>query len=96
LVWSGEDDPKDTLLPRLLTMGADPQCVFFVDGARVNGESVAFDPSRDMQALAEAAKNVGGCALLIVDPVVSAVNGDSHKNTEVRRALQPLVDLGAT
>jgi hypothetical protein len=23
LIWSGEDDPKDTLLPRLLAMGAD-------------------------------------------------------------------------
>lgn len=33
--------------------------------------------------------------LLIVDPVVSAVTGDSHKNTEVRRALPPLVDLAA-
>jgi len=27
--------------------------------------------------------------------VVSAVTGDSHKNTETRRALQPLVDLAA-
>lgn len=34
--------------------------------------------------------------MLIADPVVSAVAGDSHKNTEVRRGLQPLVDLGAT
>jgi putative DNA primase/helicase len=33
--------------------------------------------------------------LLVVDPVVSAVAGDSHKNTEVRRALQPLVDLAS-
>jgi putative DNA primase/helicase len=32
-------------------------------------------------------------ALLIVDPIVSAVSGDSHKNAEVRRSLQPLVDL---
>jgi putative DNA primase/helicase len=32
-------------------------------------------------------------ALLIVDPIVSAVAGDSHKNAEVRRSLQPLVDL---
>ncbi|MFT3668049.1 MAG: AAA family ATPase [Pseudoxanthomonas sp.] len=31
--------------------------------------------------------------LLIVDPVVSAVGGDSHKNAEVRRSLQPLVHL---
>jgi putative DNA primase/helicase len=33
--------------------------------------------------------------LLIVDPIVSAVAGDSHKSAEVRRALQPLVDLAA-
>jgi len=26
--------------------------------------------------------------------IVSAVAGDSHKNSEIRRALQPLVDLG--
>jgi len=31
--------------------------------------------------------------LLIVDPIVSAVAGDSHKNGETRRSLQPLVDL---
>ena len=31
--------------------------------------------------------------LLIIDPIVSAVQGDSHKNSETRRALQPLVDL---
>lgn len=93
LIWSGEDDPTDTLLPRLLAMGADPAQVFFVSGARINGESQAFDPARDMVQLSTAAERVGGCSLLIVDPVVSAVTGDSHKNTEVRRALQPLVDL---
>ena len=34
-------------------------------------------------------------ALLVIDPIVSAVAADSHKNGEVRRALQPLVDLAA-
>ena len=96
LIWSGEDDPADTLLPRMVAMGANPPRVFFVGGARVNGESVAFDPARDMAQLIVAAERIGGCRLLIVDPVVSAVTGDSHKNTEVRRALQPLVDLGAS
>ena len=36
----------------------------------------------------------GEIKLLIVDPIVSAVAGDSHKNAEVRRGLQPLVDAG--
>jgi putative DNA primase/helicase len=30
------------------------------------------------------------------DPIVSAVAGDSHKNAEVRRSLQPLADLAAS
>ena len=95
LIWSGEDDPADTLLPRLIAAGADKDRVFFVTGARVNGEVIPFDPARDMVQLVSAAESIGGISLLIVDPVVSAVAGDSHKNGEVRRALQPLVDLAA-
>lgn len=33
-------------------------------------------------------------ALLIIDPIVNAVAGDSHKNGEVRRSLQPVVEFG--
>ncbi|WJF91158.1 AAA family ATPase [Paraburkholderia bonniea] len=93
LIWSGEDDPADTLLPRLLAAGADVSRVFFVTGARVNGEIHAFDPSRHMLTLQEEAERIGNVRLIVVDPLVSAVTGDSHKNTETRRALQPLVDL---
>lgn len=95
LIWSGEDDPTDTLLPRLLAAGADPKRCNFVSGTRINGEVQSFDPARDMAALESLASRIGGVKLLIVDPVVSAVAGDSHKNTEVRRALQPLVDLAS-
>lgn len=96
LVWSGEDDPADTLLPRLLAAGADRSRVFFVTGARIGGRVEPFDPARDMAALQAQAARIGDVRLIIVDPVVSAVTGDSHKNTEVRRALQPLVDMAAT
>ena len=96
LIWSGEDDPADTLLPRLIAMGADRQRVFFVQGSRIDGDVVPFDPARDLGQLLAAVENIGGIRLLIVDPIVSAVAGDSHKNTEVRRALQPLVDLAAS
>jgi putative DNA primase/helicase len=37
--------------------------------------------------------NAGGASLMIVDPIVSAVAGDGHKSGDVRRGLQPLVDL---
>ena len=96
LIWSGEDDPADTLLPRLLAAGGNGSRVHFVTGSRINGELQAFDPARDMQALRAEAERIGDVRLIIVDPVVSAVTGDSHKNTEVRRALQPLVDMASS
>lgn len=95
LIWSGEDDPADTLLPRLIAAGGDKAKVHFVTGSRVDGDVAPFDPARDMVQLTAAAERIGGVSLLIVDPVVNAVAGDTHKNGEVRRALQPLVDLGA-
>lgn len=94
LIWSGEDDPKDTLLPRLLAMGADQSRIYFVDGAVTSdGQPRPFDPALDMEALRTAAAGVGDIALMIVDPIVNAVAGDSHKNSETRRSLQPIVDL---
>jgi hypothetical protein len=96
LIWSGEDDPADTITPRLMAAGADLSRVHLVSHTLHKGESRFFDPATDMDALKMAAACLSGdVALLIADPIVSAVTGDSHKNTEVRRALQPLVDLGA-
>lgn len=95
LIWSGEDDPADTLLPRLLASGADCTKCNFVSGTRVAGEVRSFDLAKDLYALELAAQTIGDVKLIIVDPIVNAVTGDSHKNTEVRRDLQPLVDLAA-
>ena len=96
LVWSGEDDHADTLLPRLLAAGADRARCYFVEGTRnEDGALEPFDPAHDLHRLQEAVDAIGGVRLLIVDPIVSAVHGDSHKNTEVRRALQPVVDLAS-
>ncbi|MFT4268573.1 MAG: AAA family ATPase [Xenophilus sp.] len=93
LIWSGEDDPADTLVPRLMGMGANLDRVHFVTGARLNGEERPFDPASDMSILLAAAQAIGDVRLLVVDPIVSAVTGDSHKNSEVRRGMQPLVDM---
>lgn len=93
LIWSGEDDISDTLLPRLLAMGADRNRIYFIGDVLADDKTRPFDPARDMQALSQEATRIGDVRLLIVDPVVNAVTGDSHKNTEVRRSLQPLVDL---
>lgn len=93
LVWTGEDDPADTLAPRLVASGADLENVFFVRGTVQDGEQRSFDPGRDFGLLVHEAKRIGNVQLLIVDPVVSAIVGDGHKANDVRRGLQPLVDL---
>ena len=98
LIWSSEDDPKDTLVPRLIAMGADIRRVHFVTGAsELDGKKRPFDPANDMLQLQTVIERMDlKPKLLIVDPIVSAVAGDSHKNGETRRGLQPLVDLGMT
>jgi putative DNA primase/helicase len=91
LIWSGEDDPADTIIPRLMAMGADLSKIQILRGMNDSGGKRPFDPGKDIDALCNA--RLDGVKLLICDPVVSAVPGDSHKNAEVRRGLQPLVDL---
>lgn len=95
LVWSGEDDPADTLKPRLAAAGANMSRVHFVGSVGHGHDARPFDPARDIAGLEYAAEEIGDVALLIADPVVSAVSGDSHKSTEVRRSLQPLINLAS-
>lgn len=92
--WSGEDDLADTLAPRLIAAGADMTRVHMVDGVREGADRYPFDPARDVDALRLAMVGIPDVRLIVVDPIVSAVAGDSHKNAEVRRGLQPIVDLG--
>jgi putative DNA primase/helicase len=46
-----------------------------------------------MPLLEATAERLAAPRLLILDPIVSAVAGDSHKGAEVRRSLQPVVAL---
>ena len=94
VMWSGEDGVADTLAPRMRAAGADMSRIHFVSATREKGTAYPFDPARDVELLDTAIADMGDVRLLIVDPIVSATAGDSHKNAEVRRGLQPLVDIG--
>ena len=91
IVWSGED-AHAVLSARLVAMGADMRRVHFIDGI-TGSDGEAFDPGRDMPLLETTAERLAAPRLLILDPIVSAVAGDSHKGAEVRRSLQPVVAL---
>lgn len=93
LIWSSEDNPDDTLVPRLIASGADMKRCFFIDGITEDGVSVPFDPSQDIPKLHQAVEKIGGVSLLIIDPIVSAVAGDMHRANDVRRSLQAVVDF---
>lgn len=94
LIWTSEDDPADTLVPRLMAAGADLSRVHIIEG-RINpeGEREPFDPATDFDLLREAVAQIGGASLLILDPVVNLVKGDMHKANDVRRALQAVIDF---
>lgn len=98
IIWSGEDGEDDTIVPRLVAMGADRKRIFILSEVDENGKKRPFDPSIDLENIEAAmaqAQITGDVALLILDPVVSAVKpgADSHKNAETRQGLQPVVDF---
>jgi hypothetical protein len=97
VIWSSEDDPADTIKPRLMAMQADTQrCYNIAPHIDEEGNKQPFDPSRDMDKLREqVALLPGGVSLFIVDPIVSAVSGDMNKANDVRRSLQAIVDFAA-
>jgi putative DNA primase/helicase len=96
LVWSSEDDPADTIKPRLMAVGANERRYGVISGVSdEQGISCPFDAARDMDGLRESVTRIGGISLLIIDPIVTAVIGDMHKANDVRRSLQAIVDFAA-
>jgi hypothetical protein len=93
VMWSGEDAIDDTLLPRFLAAGGDPAQIGFINSVEENGRTRTFDPACDMDELVAKCADLGEVSLVIIDPIVAVAKGDSHKNAETRRDLQPLVDL---
>ena len=63
LIWSGEDDPANTLIPRLILSGGNRERVHFVIGTDGIGGKLPFDPAQDMQRLTDAARLLGNVRL---------------------------------
>ncbi len=95
IIWSGEDGIEDTILPRFVAAGGDLARIYPVKNVIDGGQSRPFDPSTDIPALIDMATRLPGLRLVVIDPIVLALpsGSDSHKNTETRRGLQPLVDF---
>ena len=94
LVAASEDSWEHTIVPRLMAAGADLDLVYRVDVITSDGFDGSLDLPADLVQLENAAKAVGA-ALLLLDPLMSRLSStlDSHKDADVRRALEPLVSL---
>jgi hypothetical protein len=93
VIWSGEDDPRDTLVPRLIAAGADRARIHFVKAVHEGEGKRSFDPAKDLVALSAATERIGGAKLVIIDPIAMVAVKDSHRNAETRRDLQPIAEL---
>jgi putative DNA primase/helicase len=93
LIWSSEDDWADTILPRCLAAGGDPDRIHHLEAVTdpTTGTPREFDPATDIPMLHDALRQLPDTKMVIIDPIVLAVAGDSHKNAETRRGLGPLV-----
>jgi KaiC/GvpD/RAD55 family RecA-like ATPase len=98
LMLSAEDDPDDTIVPRLIAAGADLERITFLDGVREHRDDGTHEHPVSLDAHMHALRAAVSrdVRLVIVDPV-SAFLGrtDSHNNAEVRSLLAALGRLAA-
>jgi putative DNA primase/helicase len=97
IMFSAEDDPEDTIVPRLLAARADLSRVRIVEAAKdANGERL-FDLQRDLAALEREIESFGNVHLVTFDPISSYLGSkiDGNSNNDVRRVLEPLSRIAA-
>jgi hypothetical protein len=98
LLASAEDDPEDTIVPRLMAADADLDRVGLLDLTHTD-ETGSIVPGtialpNDVPLIAEHVR-VRGARLIVVDPITGYLDGQhsAYSNQEVRRALGPLAQL---
>ena len=94
IVAATEDSWEHTIVPRLMAAGADLTRVYRVDVATADLVDTSVSLPRDLPGLEQAVLDVEA-AMILLDPLLSRldVTLDSHKDAEVRLALEPLVSL---
>jgi len=94
-----EDDPEDTIKPRLEATGADMERCYFLDHTRTfdgdgNPVRATFNLNRDVGKLEEMVDYVGNVSAVFIDPITAySAGSDSFKTTDVRAMLAPIQEL---
>lgn len=94
LYFTAEDGAADTIKPRLDGCGADSARVWIVSGVGQDEQQRAAHVT-DLPAIARAL-DVTQASGIVLDPLDDLLSGiDTHKNTDLRAALIPLVRLAS-
>ena len=93
LIWSSEDDPTDTLIPRLIAANAKLSNIKIIQSVNTGKDNRCFDPSKDFPLLETAVKEIGNVGFMVIDSIADSVSGDAGKNNQVRRALAPVKEF---
>lgn len=89
-----EDSRKHTIIPRLLAARADLKRVKFVQAVTEVGTHDELSLPKDVKILGEQVRQ-HDAALILLDPLMSRISGtlDTHRDAEVRQALEPLARI---
>jgi hypothetical protein len=96
IIFNAEDGADDTIVPRLIAAGADLERVHIVSAVlQEDGKGRrTFNLQADLALLEQKIREIGDVALVIIDPISSYMGkADSHKNSEVRGALEPASEM---
>lgn len=94
IVAATEDSWEHTIVPRLMAAGADLDRVLRIEVVTSEGVDTSLSLPRDNGQLETAVRDEDA-ALILLDPLMSRLDGklDTHKDAEVRIALEPLVAI---
>ncbi len=94
VVAATEDDWSRTIVPRLVAAGADLDLVYQVEVQTYAGFATGLSLPHDLRGVRQVFDQTGA-ALLLLDPLISRLDAglDTHRDAEVRRALEPLARL---
>jgi hypothetical protein len=93
-VCANEDSWEHTIVPRLIAAGANLDLVYRVEMVTHDHLQIPVSLPRDFYELEEAAEQKQP-GLMIVDPLMSVIDAklDTHRDREVRSALEPLAGV---
>jgi putative DNA primase/helicase len=98
ILLTAEDDPNDTVVPRLHAAGADLERIEIVSMVNADNKDRMFSLMTDLDLLRQKIAEVGNVKMIQIDPI-SAYLGigkiDSFRTTDVRAVLAPVVELAA-